>query len=189
MQVSLSATEATETAKMLSTLSTHKIMLTLMDHNDRIESVQHMSMFEAYALSREYTCAEASYTSNEAASVCCNALVCTTNFDMCKQPRFGSCTARPEPLTVGPSKWALAKANAALVGSVVSMLHLASTHSHFSFRGKSHCGHGAAHRGCLIRCAVCLSACVFPALGRLRCSHWSTGVIQYGADLCSVFLA
>ncbi len=71
-----------------------------------------------------------------------NALVCTANFSAREQPWFASCTAWPEPSTVSPTKWALAVASAIQVGSTVSIPHLVSTHSHFSFQGKSH--HSAA---------------------------------------------
>ncbi len=74
--------------------------------------------------------AEACGTSNEAASACCDALVFTANFGMHEQPQFISCTVWPEPSAVG--------ASTVQVRSAVSMPRLASTHSHFLFRGKSY---------------------------------------------------
>ncbi len=118
-------------------------------------------------LSWEYTCTEASHASNEVASVCRSALACSTaNFGVRKQPRFVSCAARPEPSPISPSKRAPAKTSTTQVGLAVSVLCIASTRSHFFFRGKSHCV--AAHRSCLVWGAACLSASV--CIPSFRCS-------------------
>ncbi len=175
--------------------------------------------FIMYILSREYTCAETSRALNKAASACWDALVCMANFGTHEHPWFASCAAWPGPSAVGPFMRAPAEARlihaqclrnfwsvfaseriqshaisyfqslqrTAQFGSAVSMPHLSSIRLHFLFWGNSH--RGAAHRGGLLRCTVCLGASVFPALKNnfLPTIFQVTKTVEWETHVFSIF--